>query len=362
MLAFRPARSHTWLVAFLAAVLGLSSCHHDTAKREKVGVAFETLQTEFWVASLEDIRSQLQSRQIDMRLAVADGDAYRQLEQVNSFIARRVDGMIVTPKDAQTIIPMIQAANQARIPIVLFNRPPATNDLKWVAVVADNYGIAKATVAYMVQVARKSPRKYKAIILMGDLSDLNGIKRWDGFEDAIREHGDMIEVVARIPTDWNQEKAQAGVVNAFQAHHDINFIFCSSDFLFPSVVSALKAVGKYRKIDEDGHVILGGFDGDKTACQMLAAGYLDADGVQDLRFEALAAVQAIADLKVGKPLSQIIPDPGFVINQDNLKEMRSRMWGCEITAPGSGPVVTSLLPRLSPERNLRRKVNGIPRS
>lgn len=346
MLSPRPEPPPNWLVAFLVAVLGVSSCHRDTAKREKIGVSFETLQTEYWVASLDDIRSQLQLRQIDMQLAVADGDAYRQLEQVNSFIARRVDGMIVTPKDAQTIIPMIQAANQSGISIVLFNRPPAANNLKWVAVVADNYGIAKATVAYMVQVARKSPKSYKAIILMGDLSDLNGIKRWDGFEDAIREHGDMIEVVARIPTDWNQEKAQAGVVNAFQAHPDINFIFSSSDFMFPSVVSALKAVGKYKKVDEDGHVILGGFDGDRTACQMLVAGYLDADGVQDLRFEALAAVQAIADLKVGKPLSQIIPDPGFVINQDNLKEMRPRTWGCEDTAPGE-PMVTSLLHSLT---------------
>jgi ABC-type sugar transport system substrate-binding protein len=322
------------------AVLGLSSCHHEIANREKIGVSFETLQTEFWVASLEDIRSQLKSRQTDMRLAVADGDAYRQLEQVNSFIARRVTGLIVTPKDAQTIIPMIQAANRSGIPIVLFNRPPAANDLKWVAVVADNYGIAKATVTYMVQVARKSSRKYKAIVLMGDLSDLNGIKRWEGFEDAIHEQGDLIDVVARIPTEWNQEKAHAGVVNAFQGHPDINFIFCSSDFLFPSVVSALKAVGKYRKFSEDGHVILGGFDGDKTACQMLVEGYLDADGVQDLRFEALAAVQAIMDLKVGKRLNPIIPDPGFVINQDNLKVVRSQMWGCEMAAR-NGSTITS---------------------
>ena len=60
-----------------------------------------------------------------MMEAIADGDANRQFEQVRNFIARKVDGIIVVPKDAQTAIPMIREANAAGIPIVLFNRPPA---------------------------------------------------------------------------------------------------------------------------------------------------------------------------------------------------------------------------------------------
>src|SRR6185295_2811013 len=124
--------------------------------------------------------------------------------------------------------------------------------------------------------------------------------------------------------------AQAGVANALHANPDINFIFTSSDFLFPSITSALKAAGRYKKIGETGHVILGGFDGDATAYRMLADGYVDATGVQDVYFEAQASVQALLDRRDGKPVGELILDPGSVIHQAKLKEMAPRMWGANI--------------------------------
>lgn len=85
----------------------------------------------------------------------------------------------------------------------------------------------------MCELAKQSGRKYKAMVLLGDLGDINAVGRRDGFEAAVQNYKDIIEVVARIPTEWNQEKAKAGVINALQANPDIYFIFTSSDFLFP---------------------------------------------------------------------------------------------------------------------------------
>jgi len=80
-----------------------------------VGVAFETLQTEYWVASRNAIEAELKKHNARMLEAIADGDANRQYEQIRNFITRRVDGIIAVPKDAQTIIPMIREANKANI-------------------------------------------------------------------------------------------------------------------------------------------------------------------------------------------------------------------------------------------------------
>ena len=204
-----------------------------------LGVAFETLQTEYWVAGYEAIKAEAAKRGFKVLEAVADGDANRQFEQVKTFVTRKVDGIILVPKDAKTCIPMIRAANTAGIPIVLFNRPADASETRSVAVVADNLALTKATVDYMVGEARKNGKHHQAMVLMGDLGDINAIGRRDGFDAAVKEAGGVVEVVARIPTEWNQEKAQAGVVNALQAHPDISFIFTSSDFLFPSIISAL---------------------------------------------------------------------------------------------------------------------------
>jgi ABC-type sugar transport system substrate-binding protein len=302
------------------------------AKPLTVGVAFETLQTEYWVAGFEALKAELQKRNIKVVEAIADGDANRQLQQIRTFITRKVDGIVMVPKDAQTCIPAIKAANEAGIPIVLFNRPAAdAPGVKSTAIVADNRKLTRETVTLMIEQARKTGKKHKALVIVGDLGDINAIGRKDGFYDAVKGQDAVLEVVAEVPSEWNQEKARAGVVNALQANPDISFIFSSSDFLFPSIVAALKSAGKYHKIGEPGHVFLGGFDGDATAFQMLVEGYLDATGVQDVYFEAEQSVQALLDQMAKKEVTALILDPGFVIHQGNLAEKKSRMWGANVS-------------------------------
>jgi ABC-type sugar transport system substrate-binding protein len=325
------------LLCVLLAGCGGSDASDGAAagKKRTVGVAFETLQTEYWVAGFDAIKDELERRDITVLEAVADSDPNRQLQQVRNFITRRVDGIILVPKDAKSCIPAIRAANVANIPIVLFNRPADQSNARWVAVQADNFEIAKQTVAFLIAEARKTGTRHKAMIVMGDLGDMNAIGRRDGFDAAVAGNEDIIEVVSRVPSEWNQEKAQAGVVNGLQAHPDISLIFTSSDFLLPSIVSALKAAGKYEKAGQPGHVLLGGFDGDATAYQMLKDGYLDATGVQDVYFEASATVQALIDLMEDKPVEPLIRDPGFVIHRGNMEEMAPRTWGANVRPAGS---------------------------
>jgi ABC-type sugar transport system substrate-binding protein len=345
--ADRNVRAPNWsgrlrLASTLALVASLCLCAckpattpaaPSTAGQTKaltIGISFETLQTEFWVAALKAFETELGGRNIQMLQAIADGDANRQIEQVRNFITRKVDGIIMVPKDAKACIPTIKAANAAGIPIVLFNRPPAESDARSVAVVADNLELARETVAFMVGEARKTGGKLKALHLIGDLGDINAVGRRDGFDAAMKDAADAVEVVARIPTEWNNEKAYAGVVNALQANPDIAFIFSPSDVHLPSVASALKGAGKWKKRGEAGHVILGGFDGDATAYQLLVDGYLDATGVQDVYFEVEACVKAVLDAREGKPVPAVIKDPGFVIHAGNLQEKATRMWGARV--------------------------------
>ena len=330
------------LALFVSAGLLLAGCGRSDApsgpapggapgaKQLTVGVCFETLQTEFWVAALGAFKAELAKRNITMVKTIADGDANRQIEQVKTFITRKVDGIVLVPKDAKACLPIVKAANVANIPIVLFNRPAEASDAISVAIVADNFALTKETVTYMIGEAKKTGKKHKAMVVIGDLGDINAIGRRDGFEAAVKAAPETIEVVARVPSEWNQEKAQAGVVNALQANPDISFIFTSSDFLFPSIVSALKSTGQYKKIGEPGHVILGGFDGDPTAYRMLVEGYLDATGVQDVYYEVEAGVSALLDLRASKPVAATLKDPGFVIHQGNLKEKAARMWGAQV--------------------------------
>ena len=323
-------RQWAMLLAIVAAIVAVrcgGSGGRPDASGLTIGVAFETLQTEFWVAAWNKLRADAGTGAFTMLEAVADGDANKQFEQVRTFINRRVDGIIIVPKDGKTVIPMIRAANAAGIPVVLFNRPADRTDAPHTTVAPDNAAITRATVAYLVDRVRQSGRKVKWAILLGDLSDVNAVGRRDGFEAAIEDAGDLIDVVARVPTEWNQEKALSGFRSAMQAHPDIEFVFTSSDFMLPSIKSVLGGLGKWKKSGEPGHVWLAGFDGDPTAYGLMRERYLDATGVQDVFFEIEQAVAVIRDAKAGKAPPERIDDPGFAITLDNMQTHAGRMWG-----------------------------------
>ncbi|MEN1783717.1 MAG: sugar ABC transporter substrate-binding protein [Bacteroidota bacterium] len=302
-------------------------CCQPKDDRLTIGVSFETLQTEYWVTSINAIEAACEKHNIRFLSAVSNGDANRQFEQVNNFISRGVDGIIIAPKDGNTVIPVIKAANRANIPIVLYNRSPAKDIGQYVTVAANNYDIAFHTTKYLCELARQSGRQWKALELIGNLGDINAVERSKGFNAAIAQYPNDVEVVAAVPTEWNQEKALAGTTNALQAHPDIDFIFSASDFLIPPIVSALKNADKYHPIGHEKHVLFGAFDGDATAYQLLKEGYLDADGVQDVFFECEASVQAVVDILKGNPPEKVLVDPGFVIHTKNLEAMAPKMWG-----------------------------------
>ena len=126
--------------------------------------------------------------------------------------------------------------------------------------------------------------------------------------------------------------AQAGLQDAMTANPDVDFLFTSSDFLFPTIQGVLEPLGKWKKIGEEGHVIMGGLDGDKTACQLLNDQYIDSTGVQDLYFEADSLMTSLlASVAVGETApDKWIPDPGFALTQANMATRENDMWGCKL--------------------------------
>lgn len=298
-----------------------------TSRKRTVALLFDSLISPFWVAAIERMRQRIQARGWSALEAVSNMDDNRQYQQVQSMIQRGVDGIIIVHTDDKAVIPAVRAANAAGVPIVHFNRPPAPSDAYSVAVVADNRKLMEDTVTELMRIARQRGGKYRAAIMVGDLGDANAVHRRDGFQDAIARHGDIVEVVARIGTEWNADKAFAGLSNALQAHPDINMLVTSSDFLTPQIEQALRIAGKWHKSDEPGHVLIAGFDGDDNGYEQLAAGYYDVDGVQDLDYEVELTFQALDRLWAGERPTKILIDPGFVIARDTLNEKRDRMWG-----------------------------------
>lgn len=310
----------------LAATIA-TSASGDTLPKRTIAVLFDSLVSSFWVAARAKFRCEAALRGWSVLEAVSNFDQNEQYQQVQSMIQRKVDGIIIIQTDDKAVIPAIRAANAAHIPMVHFNRQPESSNAYSVAVVADNRKIMRDAVLTLLQQARRRGGHYKAAFLIGSLADANGVLRRDGFQDAVNKNADLVEVVANIATDWDADKAFSGLSNALQAHRDVNMVVSSSDFMTPQIRQALRAVDKWKRADEPGHVMISSFDGDPYGYAELADGYYDVDGVQDLNYEVDLTFRALEEMWAGKKPPKVLIDPGFIITRENLYQKRDKMWG-----------------------------------
>jgi inositol transport system substrate-binding protein len=314
------------------AALGAGSASAAT-----ICFAFQDLETEFWVAGHGAITTTLTEAGHTVIERNANEDANRQLEQVRDCIAQGVEGIILIPQDGESATTIVAEAQDADVPIAVFNRPPS--DLsRGIVVVADNATIAGQAVDSIVEkalAAAPEGEKLNAIIVVGDLGDPNAVGRKDGFYASINKHADRFNVT-EVASQWDAATALANLEAAVTANPDVDLLFTSSDFLFPTIRSVFEPRGLWKKTGEDGHVWMAGLDGDATACQLIKDGYVDATGVQDLYFEAeqsLTAILAAIDAGEAQPNS-VIEDPGFALTTDNLGTREMDMWGCVLLSQG----------------------------
>lgn len=329
------AKLHTLLAGAAAVALLSFAGTADAADAKKICYAFQDLSTGFWGAGHAAIVGTLTENGVEVIELNGGKDANRQLEQIKDCIAQGADGIILTADDGDSETMLVALAQEADVPIATFNRPPS--DLsKGIIVVADNESVARQAVEAMAVEAqarfKATGQKLHPLILVGDLADPNAVKRREGFMNAIAAHPDIFETPAEINTKWNSQVALAGLEAAMTADPNIDFIFTSSDFLFPTIQGVLEPLGKWKKSGEDGHVILGGLDGDDGACKLIREGYVDSTGVQDVYLEAKLALDSLQEaIASGDTRPNAIKlDPGFALSQANYAEKGATTWGCMV--------------------------------
>jgi ABC-type sugar transport system substrate-binding protein len=295
-----------------------------------VALMFDAFDSDFWITGNAILKAKAKENGWTTLETISNRDQNKQNDQVKAMIERKVDGIVFIPTDNNAAIPAIRTANAANVPIIFFNRPPAPNDNKYISIQADNRKIMQLTVQNLIDIAKKKGGKYKACLLIGDLGDNNAVQRRDGAMDIFDKNKDMVEVVARVATEWNADKAFAGLTNAIQANPDIDMVVSPSDSLDAATEQVLKTAGKWHKTGEDGHVFFAGFDGDQNGYRLLNTGYMDVNGVQNLFYEVDLAYSAFKDIWAGKQAQQTLIDPGFAISQATLAAKQEDMWGYHV--------------------------------
>lgn len=216
---------------------------------------------------------QMQNVEVIVKASTSVQDAIGQNQIVDDLITQKVDAICLVPTSSESIIPAIQKANSANIPIInIDNKIDAQKAASVGAVVStyigsDNFEGGKLAGQYMVE---KLSGKGNVAILEGVSGNDAAIKRKAGFLEALKG-SPGIEVVASQVANWNREQAFNIFQNILKANPDLNGVFACNDEMVLGASSALEQ----SKIPK-ARIVIVGFDAIKEAVDAVNAGKIDA--------------------------------------------------------------------------------------
>ena len=288
-----------------------------------IAVVMPALDNDGWRAIYIGVLSKVIELGVNMITLDARDSVENQIAIIEDLITQQVDAIVFVPVDSAALSTAVLAANEAGIPVVTMDR--STEGGEVVALVeSNNVEIGAKGAELMAEVAEKYGVPLEDLVvleLLGDLATSAGQERHEGFSTTAQELG--INVVAELPTNWNAETANAAILDAFQAHPDINAIYIASGCaLFSGVDPAMESLGKWVPVGEEGHIIFISTDGCPAPLQAIRDGKVDADSAQQLITMGQTAIEAAFNAINGtmpeNPIIRLGPDPITPENVDDL--------------------------------------------
>ena len=255
----------------------------------------------------------------------AGGDAQKQLNDINDFIAQGVKAIVAVPVDSAGICVAVAAAKEAGIPFYTIDRAPTGCAID-LTVLSDNYLGGKQAGEAMVAHLKEKNGSEKGTVLeiTGNLAQNVAQLRGAGFDDVLKQYPDIKLIVK--PGDWDAAKG-VEIVRDVASTEAVDGIYMHSDCVYATgTVQTLKEIGKFAPAGDPAHVFIGAIDGctenlaliregstDQTSAQpipdfgVLVANYID----KKLKGEEIAPGEVVQEGALWSPAQMKMTETGL---------------------------------------------------
>lgn len=275
------------------------------ATKETIGVSLLTLDNPFFKVIGDNIAAEGSKRGYETIVVSADKDVAKQSNQIKDFIVKKVSAIVLSPCDSKSIIPVIQEANAAGIPVFTVDIPCNEPGVKIATQVAtDNYGGGKEAGHAMIEALGEAGGKVAILHFKQAESCQLRVK---GFREIIDEHNKSatgkIDLVTELESGGAKDMGYKAAEDSLQAHPDLRGVFAIND---PAALGARAALEKAGKADQ---VLIVGFDGQPEGKQAIKEGKIYADPIQFPDRMGIEIVKAIVQHSKGEtlPPQMLIP-------------------------------------------------------
>src|SRR3954447_19472602 len=294
------SRATFFFITPVVAILALATIFSQRWEKDtpRVGLAVANLQADFFNQIKQSVTKEAAKQGIQVVVGDARGDAATQVNQIEDFITKKVDAIIYIPAGATAAGVPVKDARKAGIPIVAVDRnPPGAPADTFIA--SNSVAAADKLGRY---VAKQTGGEGQVAILQGQIGTTPEIDRNKGFQEALSESPGL-QVVAKQPADWDQDKGFNLAQNMLQAHPDISVFFGRADAMALGAAQAVRVANVGHK------VTIVGFDGDVAGLKAVRDGKVDATMTQQTQKMGRMAVQDAQTLIDGGkvPAEQLVP-------------------------------------------------------
>ena len=308
---------HHLLILLACSLTFFAGCNkQDTASDETgaqpkaaaqgtIGVSLLTLDNPFFKVIGDNITAEGKKHGYEAIVVSGDKDVAKQSNQIKDFIVKKVSAIVLSPCDSKSIVPVIQEANAAGIPVFTVDIPCNEPGVKIVTQIAtDNFSGGKEAGAAMIEALGGAGGKVAVLHAKQAESAQLRVK---GFREVIDAHNasgkEKIDIVAELESGGAKDIGFKAAEDALQTHSDLRGIFAVND---PAALGARAAVEKAGKTQQ---VLIVGFDGQPEGKQAIKDGKIYADPIQFPDKMGVRIVEAIIKHSKGEtlPPQMLIP-------------------------------------------------------
>ena len=230
------------VVVFILMAVILGGCGKKKAKWA-IGMSQCNLGEPWRVQMNADIRNEaLKHPEIEVIFKDAQNDTLRQQNQVQEFISAQVNLIIVSPKEAAPLTPVVAEAYEKGIPVIVLDRR-VLGDQYTCFIGADNKKIGRSAGKWIVEALGG---KGKVVELEGLMTSTPGQDRHSGFREGIKGSG--IEVIFLADMKWLEPNARREMESALARFDKIDLVYAHNDPGAHGAYLAAKAVGRESEI------------------------------------------------------------------------------------------------------------------
>ncbi|MDP9311711.1 MAG: ABC transporter substrate-binding protein [Chloroflexota bacterium] len=280
-------------------------------KKDKYKVGFAQVESNgAWrIAQSESMKAEAAKRGYELIYTDATGSEAKQIADVDTMIAQKVDAIFLAPKSEKPLAQAVLKAKAAGIPVFLLDRNVDQSLAKpgqdYVAFMGSDFvEEGKRAAEWLIKATGGNA---KIIQLEGTVGSSPAIDRKKGFDDAIKSQPGM-QLLASDPSgDFDRDKGRQAMETLLQAHPDVTAVYAHNDEMAIGAIAALEQAGKVPGKD----VIIVSIDGTRDALQAIIDGKLGATVECNPRFGP-AAFDALERYAKGEQL------PAKLINPDKF--------------------------------------------